>query len=475
MGALDYAPTPPAVPAPEELEPRPADPGLPMTEQFEVRPALGARPFSSADEAITGGWLRFADPQPLDATGLAMYADAWMPSPFPRLARLVPAPTLDLTVHFRAPGAAAALAPDEPVLAVFSSSASADGFFEEDGCSGAATACCSRIRASSRSSWASSMRGYLGLGSNVGDRRANLQAAVDALPGHGALVLACSSTYDTDPVGEILDQPSFLNACVRIETALGPEELLDACKAIEGELGRDLQSTVATRRDPSTSTSCSSGTSTYSSGRLTMPHAEATSRRFVLIPLLELDFELRTPEGTRLSDCLAACRSTRACAARGRPCTCPAVSGPQRLDEPSSTAPTSAVPRPVLGGRHVERGLVGGADQHVRQRADRLGREDPASIAACSAASTRPEAVAQADLAPALPAEHGGAVEEDDALHSGSVPPPATRRADAQRGERVGRPAAASAMRWASSASSCSKTAAKRSRLSGTGGRAHRG
>ena len=88
------------------------------------------------------------------------------------------------------------------------------------------------------------MRGFLGLGSNVGDRRANLQAAVDALPGHGAIVLASSSTYDTDPVGEILDQPSFLNACVRIETGLGPEELLDSCKAIEAQLGRDLASPI---------------------------------------------------------------------------------------------------------------------------------------------------------------------------------------------------------------------------------------
>jgi acyl-CoA thioesterase len=133
VGALDYAPTPPDVPAPEELAVAPTIPGLPMTEQFQVRAALGARPFTSADEAVTGGWLRFADPQPLDAMGLAMYADAWMPSSFPRLNRLVAAPTLDLTVHFRAPGAAAALAPDDPVLAVFSSSASADGFFEEDG------------------------------------------------------------------------------------------------------------------------------------------------------------------------------------------------------------------------------------------------------------------------------------------------------------------------------------------------------
>ncbi len=73
--------------------------------------------------------------------------------------------------------------------------------------------------------------GLLGLGSNVGDRRAQLQAAVDALPGAGVAVLACSSTYDTDPVGEVLEQPSFLNACVRIETALEPLELLSAGQA----------------------------------------------------------------------------------------------------------------------------------------------------------------------------------------------------------------------------------------------------
>ena len=82
------------------------------------------------------------------------------------------------------------------------------------------------------------MTGYLGLGSNVGDRRANLQAAVDALGAHGVAVTASSSTYDTDPVGEVLDQPAFLNACLRIETDLEPEALLDACKAVERELGR---------------------------------------------------------------------------------------------------------------------------------------------------------------------------------------------------------------------------------------------
>lgn len=150
------------------------------------------------------------------------------------------------------------------------------------------------------------MRGYLGLGSNVGDRRANLQAAVDALPERGAIVLACSSTYDTDPVGEILDQPSFLNACVRIETALGPEQLLDACKAIERELGRDLEGGVRHAPRAIDVDVLLLGDAAYASERLTIPHAQAASRRFVLIPLLELDFDLRTPDGTRLSDCLAA-------------------------------------------------------------------------------------------------------------------------------------------------------------------------
>jgi 2-amino-4-hydroxy-6-hydroxymethyldihydropteridine diphosphokinase len=150
------------------------------------------------------------------------------------------------------------------------------------------------------------VRGYLGLGSNVGDRRANLQAAVDALPRHGAIVLACSSTYDTDPVGLVLDQPSFLNACVRIETALGPEELLDACKTIERELGRDVEGGVRHGPRPIDVDVLLLGDEPYASERLTIPHAQVTSRRFVLIPLLELDFDLRTPDGTRLSDYLAA-------------------------------------------------------------------------------------------------------------------------------------------------------------------------
>lgn len=148
------------------------------------------------------------------------------------------------------------------------------------------------------------MIGYLGLGSNVGDRRGHLQAAVDALAARGIGVLSSSAVYDTDPVGLVLDQPAFLNACLRIETGLGPEDLLDACKTVEHEVGR---STGGPRHGPREIDLdlLLLGDLEHASERLRLPHAEVLQRRFVLIPLLELDFDLATPDGTRLSDCLA--------------------------------------------------------------------------------------------------------------------------------------------------------------------------
>ena len=152
------------------------------------------------------------------------------------------------------------------------------------------------------------MIGYLGLGSNVGDRRAELQAAVDALPAHGVRVVASSATYDTDPVGDVLDQPAFLNACVRIETELGPEALLDACKAVERDRGRRLAGESGYVRHgprPIDVDVLLLGDLEHASERLTLPHEQVLARRFVLIPLLELDFDLEVPSGERLSDALA--------------------------------------------------------------------------------------------------------------------------------------------------------------------------
>jgi acyl-CoA thioesterase len=132
--AADYAPVAPSVPPAEEVEPwGPFDGAPPISHRMSFRPALGAPPFGAAPEALTGGWMQFAEPRATDAAALAMYADAWLPAPFPRLTAPVAAPTIDLTIHFRAPAAAAALGPEDHVLGVFRSTASAGGFFEEDG------------------------------------------------------------------------------------------------------------------------------------------------------------------------------------------------------------------------------------------------------------------------------------------------------------------------------------------------------
>jgi 2-amino-4-hydroxy-6-hydroxymethyldihydropteridine diphosphokinase len=146
--------------------------------------------------------------------------------------------------------------------------------------------------------------GYLGLGSNVGDRRANLEAAIGLLADHGVATVAASSTYDTDPVGEVVDQPAFLNACLRIETDLAPEALLDACKAAEAALGRDFAAPRHSPR-PLDVDVLLLGDEPYASERLRLPHPQVAERRFVLVPLVELDPSLRTPGGIRLADRLA--------------------------------------------------------------------------------------------------------------------------------------------------------------------------
>jgi 2-amino-4-hydroxy-6-hydroxymethyldihydropteridine diphosphokinase len=146
--------------------------------------------------------------------------------------------------------------------------------------------------------------GLLGLGSNVGDRRAQLQAAVGALPSVGVRVTAASSVYDTDPVGEVLEQASFLNACVLVETALEPLELLDAVKRLEAELGRVAGDVRHGPRAIDIDILLLDDIE-LAHERMTLPHEQVLSRRFVLIPSLELDFELAIPDGRRLSDALA--------------------------------------------------------------------------------------------------------------------------------------------------------------------------
>jgi 2-amino-4-hydroxy-6-hydroxymethyldihydropteridine diphosphokinase len=150
-----------------------------------------------------------------------------------------------------------------------------------------------------------SERGFLGLGSNIGDRREHLLAAATALPGHGVRVLASSSVYETEPVGLVLDQREFFNACLAMETDLDPESLLDACKAVEREVGR---AAGGPRHGPRVIDVdlLALGDTEYRSPRLTLPHAEVSSRRFVLVPLLELDPGVALPSGESLADRLSA-------------------------------------------------------------------------------------------------------------------------------------------------------------------------
>lgn len=182
--------------------------------------------------------------------------------------------------------------------------------------------------------------GYLGLGSNVGDREEHLRAALALLPEHDVTVLAVSSLYETEPVGEILDQPDFFNAAVRIETALEPEALLDTCKAIEVEQGRMFGGPRHGPR-PLDVDVLLLGDIELAGERLTLPHPQVTARRFVLAPLLELDPELALPDGTALREALDELGDEERV---------------ERVSPPPAATPAGAPPEPARGTRGPDAG-----------------------------------------------------------------------------------------------------------------------
>ncbi len=125
----------PSVEPPAELySPDPEQvPGMPMMFQnYSVRPALGDEAFSGG-APYSGLWIRAREPRLLDAPLAAAILDAWFPAPFVRLERPVPAPTIDYTVHFRAPLPQPGASAEDPYLATFRSGLARGGFFEEDG------------------------------------------------------------------------------------------------------------------------------------------------------------------------------------------------------------------------------------------------------------------------------------------------------------------------------------------------------
>ena len=151
----------------------------------------------------------------------------------------------------------------------------------------------------------------------MGEREQHLRRAVADLAEHGVAVEAVSSIYETEPVGEILDQPDFLNAAARIRTELEPEALLDVCKAIEVEHGRAFAGPRHGPR-PIDLDLLLLGDLELAGERLTLPHPEVISRRFVLMPLLELDPELALPDGTVLRDALDSLDESQRCALLAR-------------------------------------------------------------------------------------------------------------------------------------------------------------
>jgi 2-amino-4-hydroxy-6-hydroxymethyldihydropteridine diphosphokinase len=134
------------------------------------------------------------------------------------------------------------------------------------------------------------LRAFLGLGSNLGDRRAHLAIAVAALPD----VVAVSPVYETEPVGGPAGQPPYLNLVVELETELGPRELLEVAHSLESAALR----TRDERWGPRTLDVdvLLVGDLTVDEPDLVVPHPRMFERRFVMAPLADLAPEL-VPEG----------------------------------------------------------------------------------------------------------------------------------------------------------------------------------
>jgi acyl-CoA thioesterase len=100
-----------------------------FVERLSMQRRFGDQPFSGSEHGEVGGWLGLLERRPVDALTVAICADAWFPAPWPRLAELHPAPTIELTIHFRAP----LPREDSLLLGQFRNRLVRDGFFDEDG------------------------------------------------------------------------------------------------------------------------------------------------------------------------------------------------------------------------------------------------------------------------------------------------------------------------------------------------------
>ena len=144
---------------------------------------------------------------------------------------------------------------------------------------------------------------FLGIGSNLGDREANLGQAIELLSAEdGIEVVAVSEIRETDPVGPV-EQGPFLNGAVKVDTSLGPRELLDRLLSVENRLGR-VRSERWGPRTIDLDLLLYGGERVDEPG-LTVPHPRLHERRFALEPLLDLDPALEIPGLGPISTLLA--------------------------------------------------------------------------------------------------------------------------------------------------------------------------
>ena len=134
---------------------------------------------------------------------------------------------------------------------------------------------------------------YLGLGSNLGDRRGYLLHALGLLPQEDLALIRCSAIYETEPWG-FTEQPRFLNMVCEIETTLSPEELLATAKRVEQVVGRTPHPQRYGPREIDIDLLLY-GKTVVSGDGLEVPHPRLVERAFVLVPLLELAPRLRHP------------------------------------------------------------------------------------------------------------------------------------------------------------------------------------
>jgi 2-amino-4-hydroxy-6-hydroxymethyldihydropteridine diphosphokinase len=149
---------------------------------------------------------------------------------------------------------------------------------------------------------------YLSLGSNIGDRAANLNAAIAALPEAGFRVRSVSSFYETEPV-DYLQQEWFLNRVVEGETELAAGALLAKLREIEARIGSEK--IIAKGPRILDIDILLYGDETIATPELQIPHPRMTQRRFVLVPLAEIAPELRHPSWNATAKELLAATSDR--------------------------------------------------------------------------------------------------------------------------------------------------------------------